>query len=167
MLPYQTAFTKYLPLVVIIGCFVLVLQFCGCGGGSVSAAEPDFSNDSASIISTAQLQQWWLEAQTTPIQLNHNTVLLNPATPPDDRPPDPRAMNIQPKNIEYQLMPDSIKGFPCSTVMILCNGQTTFRQNGGALVQVANSPFVDIHAVTVYEFQNVILYKLGYDLSGR
>jgi hypothetical protein len=141
----------------------LAIVLTGCGGGSFEM-HARFINHSPSYASDQMLDQWWIEAQQQPIFLNAVTVYLHPDTPPDVRPPDARAFTIEPQDIDYIVVPNSQNGIPCPrTPLPICFGQT-FVGHTPIRIVVADA---DVHKTTVYEFQNVILWRLGYPLDQR
>jgi hypothetical protein len=129
-------------------------------------------------LSNAQLQSIWSNAAQ---QLATQQIPLN-TSGGDLQPPDPRALNVLPKNVAVISMPDwsvadLVKidpawaghavptgafavdtGFDYETVAGITMPWTRPRVYGATSV-LAN--------VLVWEFQNVILDKLGYDVSNR
>src|SRR5437762_10768452 len=100
---------RFIPVVILP---IIALALSGCGGGS-STMQTRFINDSPAYASNGDLESWWTEAQQKPIFVNAITVYLNPAIPPDVKPPDARALSLQPENIEFAVMPNTPDGFPC------------------------------------------------------
>jgi hypothetical protein len=139
-----------------------------CGGGSSSSAPQQtqtFQNHTTS--SDAALLSLWNMAQNN---LAHNTITLNEAlvvtqnAPPVTVPADLRAASVSPNDQVVYGEPDAPgqgQGvIDCSAVNVpLCHGYTTV--NGWVYVPD------DAINNAEYEFENVILIRLGYDISKR
>jgi hypothetical protein len=123
-----------------------------------------FINHSPAIASDQDLENWWIEAQQSPIFVNQIAVILNPSVIPDVRPADARASSVQPENIDFTVVPDSPNGFPCpGTLMPICFGETFYTKDP-IVIRISDA---DVHKIAVYEFQNVIIWKLGYPMKER
>lgn len=149
----------------------IALVMVGCGGGGSSSVPPQtqgFRNYTTSSDDT--LLSLWKTAQN---DLAHNTITLNEALvvagnePPITHPPDPRAASVSPDGQVVYGEPDA-PGYEgqgiidCSLVrpdVPLCHGYTTV--NGW--VYVPNDAINNAE----YEFENVILIRLGYDVRQR
>jgi hypothetical protein len=140
---------------------------CG-GGGSTSTPQQTQSFQNNTTSSDATLLALWKTAQDN---LAHNTITLNAAlvvtqnAPPVTASADPRAESITPNGQVVYGEPDAT-GYDgqgiidCSSVSVpLCHGYTTV--NGW--VYVPNDAINNAE----YEFENVILLRLGYDISKR
>ena len=145
----------------------LVMQACGSGTSSAPQTQA-FQNHTTS--SDATLLALWTTAQDN---LAHNTITLNEAlvatqnATPVTHPPDPRAESVNPNGQTVYGEPDAPghegQGIiDCSSVrpdVPLCHGYTTVF----GWVYVPNSAINNAE----YEFENVILLRLGYDTSQR
>jgi hypothetical protein len=132
-------------------------------------------------VSDAVLQDAWKQAQqglaTAGFPLSLNSAALTPA--------DPRALTIQPKNLTVVGVPDMpiadlVKIDPAWAKDKDPSGTIVFVGSGGLLDYVTCHGFTCpwarprvygansvLAAVCVYEFQNVILNMLSYDVSNR
>lgn len=141
-----------------------------CGGGSSSAPPQTQAFQNHTTSSDATLLALWKTAQD---DLAQNTITLNEAlvatqnAPPVTIPADPRAASITPDGQVVYGEPDA-PGYEgqgiidCSLVrpdVPLCHGYTTV--NGW--VYVPNDAINNAE----YEFENVILIRLGYDIRRR
>jgi hypothetical protein len=146
----------------------VALVMVACGGGSSSAPQQTQTFQNYTTSSDATLLSLWKTAQD---DLAHNTITLNEAlvvtqnVPPVTHPPDPRAESANPNGQVVYGEPDA-PGYEgqgiidCSSVNVpLCHGYTTV--NGW--VYVPNDAINNAE----YEFENVILLRLGYDVSQR
>lgn len=147
----------------------LVMQACG-GSGSTSTPQQTQAFQNHTTSSDATLQALWTTAQNN---VANKTITLNEAlvasenAAPVTHPPDPRAESENPNGQLVYGEPDA-PGYEgqgiidCSSVRPdapLCHGYTTVF---GA-VYVPNSAIGNAE----YEFENVILLRLGYDISQR
>jgi hypothetical protein len=161
--------------------FLVVVLLTGCG----TSRPVGFVNETA-IHSDAQLMKLWHQAQ----QDVSKQIYLNPvqhslySTPEDLLPGDSRALNFNPRMITVQAFPDLTSAQllaygvdrPEPTGMIVCpqpcDGRVAmaFSTPAKYRTHVAASwehiePEWDY--IIVYEFENHILYGLGYDMSWR
>jgi hypothetical protein len=161
------------------------ISIVGCGGGgstSHSATTDGFDNQTKGLASDAQLLQLWHNAQTrlatSPISLNPVAVLLNGAVNRAIA-PDPRAYQINPGYVRVIALPDiPLSALPpewhngahpdptgiiaqCNNVVQYCHASSS-----GDTVWVAAS-MADSDGTTGWEFENIILARLGYDISMR
>lgn len=161
--------------------FLLVALLTNCG-----AARPvGFVNETATH-SDAQLMQLWHQAQQNLSQ----QVYLNPVqhvvsgAPEELLPGDPRALTFSPRQITVRVVPDLtsdqliIYGVnrPAPTGMIVCpqpcdqrvgmafSSPSRYRTNVAASWE-HDEPEWDY--IIMYEFENHILYGLGYDIPWR
>ena len=147
------------------------LAMVACGGAGSSSAAPqtqEFQNYTTS--SDATLLSLWETAQNNlarnPITMNEALVASGKATPVTHA-PDPRAASENPDGQVVYGEPDA-PGYAgqgvidCSSVRPdapLCHGYTTVT----GWVYVPNDAINNAE----YEFENVILRRLGYDISQR
>ncbi len=161
--------------------FLLVALLTGCGTGRPVG----FVNETATH-SDAQLMELWHQAQ----QALSQQIYLNPiqhiryGTPEDLLPGDSRALNFKPRMITVQVIADLTSAqlliygvdLPAPTGMIVCpqpcDGRVgmAFSTPAKYRTDIAaswehNEPDWDF--LVVYEFENHILYGLGYDMSWR
>jgi hypothetical protein len=161
--------------------FLLVTLWASCGTGRPVG----FVNESA-LHSDSQLMELWHQAQQDLSQ----QIYINPVqhilygTREDTLPGDPRALRFRPRMITVQVTPDltSVQllvygmDLPPPTGMIVCpqpcdqRVAKAFSDPARYRTQVAASWERDESAwdyIVVYEFENHILYGLGYDTSWR
>ncbi len=161
--------------------FLLITLLAGCGAGRPVG----FINETA-MHSEAQLMELWHQAQQNLSQ----QVYLNPVqnalygTPEYLLPGDSRALRFNPRMITVKVIPDLTSAQllvygvdrPAPTGMIYCpqpcDGRVAMAFSNPAhyRTHVAaswehNEPEWDY--ITVYEFENHILYGLGYDIPWR
>ena len=162
---------------------LIALFFCGCG------AVPDSSPPDATVLfinetsaSNSALMQQWTTAQQNiavkPSDMNPVTRLLVPGTPAVTIQQDPRALTVLPRGLKVVAVPD------ISISQLVLRDPAWGRQSDPSGVidcgaKLLAHSCVDIQANTVYsasslipqalewEFENVILNSLGYDVSGR
>jgi len=160
--------------------FLLATLLTGCGARSAG-----FVNETA-MHSDTQLMQLWHQAQQDLAQ----QIDLNPiqhiryGTPETILPGDPRALSFNPLMITVRVIPDMtpdqllVYGLvsPEPTGMIICpqpcdgpvaraySTPSRYRTHIAASWE-HNEP--DWEFIVVYEFENHILYGLGYDTSWR
>ena len=132
-------------------------------------------------VSDAVLQDAWKQAQqglaTAPFPLSISSSTLTPA--------DPRALTVQPKNLTVVGVPD----VPIADLVKFDPAWAKDKDPSGTIIFVGGSGLLDyttchgftctwsrprvygaisvLAAVCIYEFQNVILNRLGYDTSNR
>jgi hypothetical protein len=139
------------PNFLIIAILLFVVAFTGCGGSQYaptpSCSATAFDNQTNGGATESQLQALWQQAQqelaTQPIALNPVTVQMQGGTLQIIA-PDSRANGVQPNCIAVISIPDL-------TVAEL----------------QAENPGVALQHNTGWEFENIILARLGYDTSGR
>jgi hypothetical protein len=164
-----------------VALLLLIVLLTGCG-----ATPPiGFRNETA-LHSDAQLMDLWHQAQQNVSQ----QVYLNPVqhvlygAPEVLRPGDSRALKFNPRMITVQVVADltsaqlSVYGvyLPAPTGMIVCPQPC----DQGVAMAFSSPPRRSTHVaasrehnesewdyIVVYEFENHILYGLGYDISWR
>ncbi len=127
------------------------------------------------------MEQWKIAQQTIANKesdMNPVTRLLIPGTPMQSIPPDPRALGTMPKGVKVIAVPD----IPVSQLVLRDPAWGRHSDPSGVIdcgAQLLAHACVDIQTNTVYaasslipqalewEFENVILNSLGYDISGR
>lgn len=80
-----------------------------------------------------------------------------------DIPPDPRALNIEPLGILVKSVPDAPNHpgiIPCGSVTRYCYA---FLDNEHTIIVPESAP----QNMGPYEMETIILWQLGYDVSGR
>jgi hypothetical protein len=164
---------------------VLTALLLGCGGSSPTPVSSGFINQTQH--SDADLQAIWTEAQQSLAQ----KIDLNPLqrlsqnVPPDTRPGDPRALEVEPDQLLVAPEPDVSPAvlFAASgqqhanpTGLIACPQPCTVRYATAfslyrpELTKYAASwEFAgdNFSVILKYEFENHILSKLGYDMTWR
>ena len=146
-----------------------VVWLIGCGGmpsePANTAAPRAFINRTS--VSETVLTQAWSFAQ---INLTNNPILLNQLTVSTQgstqvwAQPDARAMGLQPWGITVEEQPEGPQhAIPCS--IGLCASYVTFSPD----IVVASDYWLKTQPVPVlqYEFENLMLHRLGYDVSKR
>jgi len=161
--------------------FLLAALLTGCGAGRPVG----FINETA-MHSDAQLMELWHQAQQNVSQ----QVYLNPiqnalyGIPEDLLPGDSRALNFNPRLITVQVIADLTPAQlllygvdrPMPTGMIVCPQPC----DGRVAMAFSSPPQYRTHVaaswehnepewdyIVVYEFENHILYGLGYDIPWR
>ncbi|SPE21722.1 exported hypothetical protein [Candidatus Sulfotelmatobacter sp. SbA7] len=160
---------------------LLIVLLTGCGADLPAG----FINETA-IHSDAQLMDLWHQAQQNISQ----GIYLNPiqhllyGTPQDFLPGDARALNFKPRMISVRAVPDLTSAQllvygvdrPQPTGMVVCpqpsdeRVATAFSTPSQHRTHVAASwehKEPDWDTIVVWEFENHILYGLGYDISWR
>jgi hypothetical protein len=164
---------------------VLTIILLGCGGSPHSAAPVGFINQTRH--SEADLQALWTEAQQSvaqKIDLNPLQRLSN-SVPPETRPGDPRALNVEPRQLlvaaESDVSPEVLfaatgERRAAPTGMIACPQPCNVRYSTAysfyqpELTKYAASwEFAgdNFSVILEYEFENHILSALGYDMTWR
>lgn len=131
-------------------------------------------------VSDQVLEDYWKKAAqglaTQQIPISTNGSNLHPA--------DPRALTVQPKNVTVVAVPDwSIADLmkidpawskdknPSGAYAVINNGLLGYTTVAGITLEWTKPRIYgaasEIPAVLEWEFQNVILKKLGYDVEGR
>jgi hypothetical protein len=173
---------------------LFVAALTACGGSqlapspSPSCATASFDNRTNGGVTDAQLEALWQQAQqdlaTQTIPLNPVTVLMQGAVP-DLITPDSRALGVQPKCIAVIAVPDltvaqlqaenpstalqhntnptGVIHCPEGAQAKYCCAYTASNNEG---VYVTASELQNFGA-TGWEFENIILARLGYNTSGR
>ncbi len=164
----------------------------GCGGSQFaptpSCSSTSFDNQTNGGATNSQLQAIWQEAQqdlaTQPITLNPVAVLMNGGTLQTTA-PDTRADGVQPKCIAVISVPDLTAAqlqAENPTVALQHNSDPTgiihcpkgalakychsFTASNNQAAYVSASEVLNFGA-TGWEFENIILARLGYDTAGR
>lgn len=162
-------------------CFVVISSCGGLGGEGNSGCEQGFINQSGVPLDI--LEQQWTTAQTAVSQgvvLNALSVALYGAAP-QKTPANPKAMTIGPECVRLVAVPDATvqqltaydpryASYHDPTGLILCDSCSPHVVHSYTYV---NSPARVYVAASIasqaleYEFENVILHRLGYDVSQR
>jgi hypothetical protein len=182
-------------LVVFTVALIALVSSVGCGGGSMgtnSASNAQcnnsgFSNQTGGLATDAQLQRIWTDAQTwlatQPIEMNTALVAYEGA-PPVYHQADPRAANVQPNCLAVFVVPDTpLADLPGvfhngkhkdPTGMFPCPAETDGAGQYCAAYTAPDYRSVHIAAslilnpgTTGWEFENVILQRLGYSCDER
>ncbi len=133
-------------------------------------------------VSDAVLMDAWKQAQQ---HLATNPFPMSGQGTAGSHPPDPRALNVQPKNVAVIAVPDT----PISDLVKVGKAWSIDKDPSGAILIDFAAGFLEyttVHAVTMpwtrprvyaaasevpnvlsYEFENIILAKLGYNVEGR
>lgn len=154
----------------VLSAALLAVVLCACGGAPNTAAS---GFDNRSSIPDSVLQSWWNQAQTSQFVANamgepdtHQYLLA-----------DPRALDQSPNGAIYQQVPHAAgeSAFDCgaygSTTVSACMGLTVFTRpetidiTDGVGDDCSNGS--TLQQTSVYEMQNVIYHRLGYDMSHR
>jgi hypothetical protein len=169
---YQSKFMRFVHSVIMIPTKIWLRWLC-----LVIPASNGIIN--RTNVPTATLEASWKQAATAlataPFPLTDANGNIHPA--------DPRALTVQPKNVTVVSVPD----VPAATISKYVQSGWTVDPTGTFLD--ANSGFLDYSTVAgtsllytrprvygaesvlanvcVYEFQNIILSDLGYDVSNR
>lgn len=163
---------------------VLTIILVGCGGHSTDSAAPGFINQTAHT--DAELWAIWSAAQ----QSVAKSIDLNPVQQaasgalPDILPGDPRALSVMPQQLTVTPEPDvpsavlfAATGMrrPDPTGLIACpqpcnvRYATAYSRYNPEITRYAASwewtPSFNI--LLEYEFENQILFALGYDMTWR
>ena len=135
-----------------------------CGGSPAAAPQ----NRAAAQFSDPRLQALWVGAQQAiayqPIVLNAALVAEGRQTVPETIAPDLRALGVSPQGVTVTPVPDVSPGVIAAPAGASANWCHSYTQ--GSAVYVAASLEYSAGA-TGWEMQNVILERLGYDVSGR
>jgi hypothetical protein len=111
-------------------------------------------------VSDVVLQEQWLMAQqglaSAPFPMNYSGGGTHAA--------DPRALTVQPKHVTVVSVPDITKGVIVTPAFDYVNCHSFACCWRKPRVYAAAS---EVPVTLMYEFQNVILSKLGYDVSAR
>lgn len=170
--------------ILLICTLLLALAALGCGGNAsgspfagaglkTAACESGFVNQTS--LPTSALITQWQEAQNA---IAVTGVYLDAAVdhPPTHLVVDPRAMNIQPGCVTVISVPDiPVAQLPPAYAQAGYTDPSGVIQCGG--VYVHSCVFIDTRTIYTaasatstapeYEFENLILAALGYNLSGR
>ena len=150
---------------------LLAILGVACGGSPTSAAALPAGFNNQSQLSQSTLDSWWSEAQTSQFVSNVIARYYDPTIPAVIYPADTRAQNQQPGYTEFTIVPhdDGRVGFVCSRYttapvsVYWCCGLTV--STSPQSIYVADN--CDVHSTSVYEMQNVIYRRLGYDMTER
>ena len=189
--------TPGIAAVISVWCFaaalvLLVAGLSGCGGGQFSptpsCATSDIDNQTKGAATDPQLRGLWQQAQvelsTQPISLNPVTVQMRGGTLVTV-PPDARANTVQPDCIAVIAIPDLtvaqlqaenpdsvLQHYTDPTGIIHCPSGAaakychSFTASNNRAAYVSASGVLNFGA-TGWEFENIILARLGYDTAGR
>jgi hypothetical protein len=177
---------------VIIATLLFAVAFTGCGGSQYaptpSCAATAFDNQTNGGATESQLQALWRQAQqdlaTQPITLNPVTVQMQGGTLQTIA-PDSRANGVQPNCIAVIAIPDltvaelqaenpgvalqhntdptGIIHCPAGALAKYCH---SFTASNNQAAYVSASEVLNFGA-TGWEFENIILARLGYSTAGR
>lgn len=135
----------------------VLTTLAGCGTPTVIS---DNFNNQTTATQAQLLALWQGAAQQIATQKNP----INPVTDPDNPgywPPDPRALDLEPDGLTVIEMPGN--AFPCDASPTgYCAGETLSSQK----IEIAAKYLLQPDG-TGWEMQNVILERLGYNVSGR
>ncbi len=178
--------------IAISAALLFVVAFTGCGGSQYaptpSCAATSFDNQTNGGATDSQLQALWQQAQqelaTQPIALNPVTVQMQGGTLQTIA-PDSRATGVQPNCIAVITIPDltvaqlqaenpgvalqhntdptGIIHCPAGALSKYCH---SFTASNNQAAYVSASEVLNFGA-TGWEFENIILARLGYNTSGR
>lgn len=180
--------------IVNLASFVVLLfaaALTGCGGGkfnSTPSRTTGFDNQTNRAATDAQLQTLWQQAQqelaTQPIALNPVAVQMHGATLVSIA-PDSRASAVQPQGVAVIAVPDltvaqlqaenpgvALQHNTDPTGVIHCPEGAlakychSFTASNNEAAYVSTSMVLNFGA-TGWEFENIILARLGYDTAGR
>jgi len=161
---------------------ILTVLLLGCAGTRTATAPVGFVNQTRH--STAALWSIWSAAQNN-LASSINLNPLQTAAPPDILPGDPRALSfmphqltVAPQNDVSSAVLDAATGIyrPNPTGLILCpqpcnvRYTTAYSHYDPAVVRYAaswESSEVNFRDILEYEFENQILFALGYNVSWR
>jgi hypothetical protein len=171
---------------------LLVVAFTGCGGSQYAptptCAASSFDNQTNGGATNSQLQALWQQAQqdlaTQPIALNPVSVQMQGGNLQTIA-PDTRANGVQPNCIAVITIPDltvaqlqaenpgvALQHNTDPTGIIHCPAGAlskycySFTASNNQAAYVSSSEVLNFGA-TGWEFENIILARLGYDTSGR
>ena len=139
----------------------LLISLVGCAG--VRNTSQPFVNETSmgDSVFQATAQADWTQAQhslaTQPINLAAGSFGVK------DVPPDPRALSIQPLGIVVKAVPDALGHpgiIPCGSVTDYCYA---YLDNEHTIIVPESRP----QNMGPYEMETIILWHLGYDVSGR
>ncbi len=161
----------------------LLLFLTGCGSGDQRPAgfvnHTELSDDQLWTIWKAAQQSLAHQIDMNPLQRSFENV------PPDTRPGDPRALGIQPREILVVSAPDVsvqdlyeatgiTRGNPTGLIACPepCNvrfaaAYSSYSQEVTRYARSWESQGDSFHLILQYEFENHILYELGYDMDWR
>jgi len=166
------------------GTAILIVTLAGCGGVPAPSS-PGFVNQTQHA--DADLWAIWQSAQRSVAQ----QIDLNPVeqelsdAPPDIRPGDPRALNLQPLQVQVTAENDVSAGAlyaatalvrPDPTGLIACPQPCNVRfapaysrcsRRATAYAQSWETQEDNFRLILQYEFESHILYALGYDVKWR
>lgn len=144
--------------------FLLLASTIGCGGSS-SSFNPSFDNRTS--IPTSTLQGWWNEAQTRPyVKDAQDQTIANWVTIPAD----PRAVNVYPDGVIYEFSDRSSSCLHGNRGMTWYGDPETVCIDQTYMDRITANYYGSqqtLKELTIYEFQNVIYHRLGYDMTGR
>jgi len=150
-----------MPLVLRGVILLLLIGLVACAGAR-NTSQP-FINETTMSNSAFQgtaLADWKAAQQTVanePINLAAGIFGVH------DIPPDPRALNIQPLGIVVRAVPDAPNHpgiIPCGSVTRYCYA---YLDNKHTIIVPESTP----QNMGPYEMETIILWQLGYDVSGR
>jgi hypothetical protein len=163
----------------------LTLCIIACGGGGNPSVTP---NAVVPVVSDSQLVAMWDRAQqylaTNNIVLNAAAMAVFPGISPDTHPPDQRALTTSDAGVTVATLPDltvaqlqaenpgvTLHHNTDPTGVVHCPSNSEGAKycasyvSGTSIYVAASLEYSD--NATGYEMQNVILSRLGYDISKR
>jgi hypothetical protein len=131
----------------------------GCAG-TPDALNPSIRWKNQSALSEAQLDAWWQVAQT---RIANKPIITHIGSPTNTKPADPRALAITPDGLRVIVHHENGGLYftsPCGSICRdgKCWGCSRYREYE---VHYAEK----VPEVLDWEFQNIILRRLGYDIS--
>ncbi len=162
---------------------VLLAALAGCGGGRFPKPNNLTTGDS---FSDPRLQSLWEQAQqsiaTQQFDLNAALIMEGRNANHAWRTPDERALKVSPKGITITAIPDiplaqlrvevpkiadTCKADPCGIIKAPEGASASYCRSWeqGESIYVAAS--LQYAAVLEWEFENYILWRLGYNVGGR
>jgi hypothetical protein len=149
---------------------LLLLPLVGCAGNASLTASCDGGFVNNSVATTAELQADWKAAQTA---IATQPIAMNPVSgKPYTDPPNPAALTVEPScQVKVKGMPNALPlpkaGFPTSASPTGYAAGETLGSDPWTVEVVEPSLNTFYDAAAQWEFQNVILEQLGYDVQGR
>jgi hypothetical protein len=131
----------------------------GCAGVPADL-DPNIRWKNESALTDAELDAWWLRAQTA---IATRPFIQYVGSPTDKHPPDPRATSINPDGLRVIVHRENgglYFSTPCGDICRdgKCFGCSDYREYE---IHYAEK----VPEVLDWEFQNIILRRLGYDIA--
>lgn len=150
-----------MPLALRVVTIFLLSALVGCAGVRDSSQpfinETSMAESAFQATATADWKQAQTDLATQPINLAAAVLGVN------DVPPDPRALTVEPSGIVVKAIPDAPGHpgiVPCDSVTGYCYA---YLDNRYTIIVPESKP----QNMGPYEMANVILWELGYNVSGR